>query len=102
MTPSRQEIEPVPMPFRPSVDRQFPENPRSVPDTMPRKCVSFSTHFSLDSVFPVPLFDGCPFANPLEAQDEGRSQVNTVRDAGFMGLWGTSRPASGSVRPGIG
>ena len=96
MTPSRQEIEPVPMPFRPSVDRQFPENPRSVPDTMPRKCVSFSTHFSLDSVFPVPLFDGLPDSpTRLEAQDERKSQTEHGAGRRFLWvLWGThSRPA---------
>ena len=86
MTPSGQEIGPSTMPFRPSFDRQVPTNPRSVPDTMPRHCVSFSTHFSLDSVFPVPLVDGLPDSpTRLEAQDERKSQ--TEHGAGRRFLW---------------
>lgn len=92
MTPSRQEIEPATMPFRPSVDRQVPANPRSVLDTMPRQCVSFSTHFSLDSVFPVPLFEGLPDSpTRLEIQDwGGKVRLNTVQDAVFYRFYGAS------------
>ena len=90
MTPSGQEIGPSTMPFRPSFDRQVPTNPRSVPDTMPRHCVSFSTHFSLDSVFPVPLFEGLPDSpTRLEIQDwGGKVRLNTVQDAVFYGFMG--------------
>ena len=105
MTPSGQEIGPSTMPFRPSFDRQVPTNPRSVPDTMPRHCVSFSTHFSLDSVFPVPLVDGLPDSpTRLEAQDERKSQAE--HGAGrrfFMGSMGHAlavRPGGTPVRPG--
>ena len=105
MTPSGQEIGPSTMPFRPSFDRQFPANPRSVPDTMPRQCVSFSTHFFLDSVFPVPLFDGLPDSpTRLEAQDERKSQTEHGAGCRFfmcsMAHALPSGPGGNTVRPG--